>query len=38
MQTLLVPGTELRLVLYSAEPGSPSAAALERLRVDGTGA
>ncbi|WP_030380339.1 MULTISPECIES: helix-turn-helix transcriptional regulator [unclassified Streptomyces] len=38
VQTLLVPGTELRLVLYSAEPGSPSAAALERLRVDGTGA
>jgi len=30
-QTLLVPGTELRLVLYSAEPGSPSATALDRL-------
>lgn len=31
VQTLLVPGTELRLVLYSAEPGSASAAALDRL-------
>ncbi|WP_308403673.1 MmyB family transcriptional regulator [Streptomyces niphimycinicus] len=29
-QTLL-PGTDLRLVMYTAEPGSPSAAALTRL-------
>ncbi|MCS7477748.1 helix-turn-helix transcriptional regulator [Umezawaea endophytica] len=29
-QTLLVPGTDLRLVLYTADPGSPSAAALAR--------
>jgi transcriptional regulator with XRE-family HTH domain len=27
-QTLLLPGTDLRLVLYTADPGSPSAAAL----------
>ncbi len=27
-QTLLVPGTDLRLVVYTADPGSPSAAAL----------
>ncbi|GAA1938841.1 helix-turn-helix transcriptional regulator [Amycolatopsis minnesotensis] len=30
-QTLLVPGTDLQLVMYTAEPGSPSAAALARL-------
>ncbi|WP_254125679.1 helix-turn-helix transcriptional regulator [Amycolatopsis sp. CA-230715] len=30
-QTLLVPGTELQLAMYTAEPGSPSAAALARL-------
>jgi transcriptional regulator with XRE-family HTH domain len=30
-QTLLLPGTGLRLVLYSAEPGSPSATALAQL-------
>ncbi|GAA0981229.1 helix-turn-helix transcriptional regulator [Streptomyces rhizosphaericus] len=30
-QTLLLPGTDLRLVMYTAEPGSPSAAALARL-------
>ncbi|WP_153031037.1 helix-turn-helix transcriptional regulator [Amycolatopsis sp. YIM 10] len=30
-QTLLLPGTELQLVMYTAEPGSPSAAALARL-------
>ncbi|WP_233507087.1 MmyB family transcriptional regulator [Spongiactinospora gelatinilytica] len=30
-QTLLVPGTDLRLVLYTAQPGGPSAAALARL-------
>ncbi len=30
-QTLLLPGTDLRLVLYTAEPGTPSAAALARL-------
>ncbi|WP_026360235.1 helix-turn-helix transcriptional regulator [Amycolatopsis nigrescens] len=30
-QTLLLPGTDLRLVLYTAEPGSPSATALARL-------
>ncbi|MFJ8768849.1 MmyB family transcriptional regulator [Streptomyces clavifer] len=27
-QTLLMPGTNLRLVLYTADPGSPSATAL----------
>jgi transcriptional regulator with XRE-family HTH domain len=31
VQTLLVPGTDLRLVLHTAEPGSPSATALARL-------
>lgn len=30
-QTLLLPGTALRLVIYTADPGSPSAAALARL-------
>lgn len=30
-QTLLLPGTDVRLVIYTAEPGSPSAAALDRL-------
>ncbi|AEM85843.1 helix-turn-helix transcriptional regulator [Streptomyces violaceusniger] len=30
-QTLLLPGTDLQLVMYQAEPGSPSAAALARL-------
>ncbi len=30
-QTLLVPGTSLRLVLYTADPGSPSATALAEL-------
>ncbi|ALG14717.1 helix-turn-helix transcriptional regulator [Kibdelosporangium phytohabitans] len=30
-QTLLLPGTDLRLVMYTAEPGSPSAAALAQL-------
>ena len=35
-QTLLVPGSDLRLVLYTAEPGSPSAAALARLGTRGT--
>ncbi|MFJ9483635.1 hypothetical protein ACIRRI_53665 [Streptomyces mirabilis] len=30
-QTLLLPGTDLRLVMYTAEPGSSSAAALARL-------
>ncbi|MEV0123243.1 hypothetical protein AB0I16_17210 [Streptomyces sp. NPDC050703] len=30
-QTLLLPGTDLRLVMYTAEPGSPSAATLTRL-------
>ncbi|RBQ15914.1 transcriptional regulator [Spongiactinospora rosea] len=30
-QTLLVPGTDLRLVLYTAQPGGASAAALARL-------
>lgn len=30
-QTLLLPGTDVRLVIYTAEPGSPSAAALARL-------
>lgn len=33
--TLLVPGTELRLELYTAEPGSRSAAALARLGARG---
>ncbi len=31
-QTLLLPGTDLRLVLYTAEQGSPSAAALDLMR------
>ncbi|MHA6626226.1 helix-turn-helix transcriptional regulator [Pseudonocardia sichuanensis] len=35
-QTLLVPGTDLRLVLYTADPGSPSATALARLGASGT--
>jgi transcriptional regulator with XRE-family HTH domain len=30
-QTLLLPGSDLQLVMYTAEPGSPSAAALARL-------
>jgi transcriptional regulator with XRE-family HTH domain len=30
-QTLLMPGTSLRVVLYTAEPGSPSATALAEL-------
>jgi transcriptional regulator with XRE-family HTH domain len=30
-QTLLLPGTDLRLVIYTADPGSPDAAALARL-------
>ncbi|ANZ43267.1 transcriptional regulator [Lentzea guizhouensis] len=30
-QTLLLPGTDLQLVMYTAEPGSPSAAALAQL-------
>lgn len=30
-QTLLLPGTDLQLVMYTAEPGSPSAAALAGL-------
>lgn len=30
-QTLLMPGTSLRLVLYTADPGSPSATALAKL-------
>nr|WP_202487883.1 helix-turn-helix transcriptional regulator [Streptomyces sp. SID8354] len=30
-QTLLLPGTNLQVVMYTAEPGSPSAAALARL-------
>lgn len=34
-QTLLVPGTGLQLVMYTAEPGSPSAAALARLGTSG---
>ena len=34
-QTLLLPGTDLRLVMYTAEPGSPSAAALARLATCG---
>ncbi|WCN05201.1 MmyB family transcriptional regulator [Streptomyces sp. M92] len=29
-QTLLMPGTSLRLVLYTADPGSPSATALAK--------
>lgn len=41
-QTLLLPGTGLQLVMYTAEPGSPSAMALARLlepaRRDGHGA
>jgi transcriptional regulator with XRE-family HTH domain len=32
-QTLLLPGTDLQLVMYTAEPGSPSAAALARLET-----
>ncbi|MFD2793866.1 helix-turn-helix transcriptional regulator [Promicromonospora vindobonensis] len=34
-QTLLMPGTSLRLVLYTADPGSPSAATLSRLGSSG---
>ncbi|GAA5172328.1 helix-turn-helix transcriptional regulator [Pseudonocardia eucalypti] len=30
-QTLLIPGSDLRLVIYTADPGSPSAAKLARL-------
>jgi hypothetical protein len=30
-RTLLLPGTDLRLVIYTADPGSASAAALARL-------
>lgn len=32
-QTLLLPGSDLQLVMYTAEPGSPSAAALARLET-----
>ncbi|UED83292.1 helix-turn-helix transcriptional regulator [Streptomyces profundus] len=32
--TLLVPGTDLRLAVYSAEPGTASATALDRLTTD----
>jgi hypothetical protein len=35
-QTLLVPGTDLRLVICTADPGSPSAAALARLGAAGS--
>lgn len=35
-QTLLMPGTSLGLVLYTADPGSPSAAALAQLDHPGT--
>jgi transcriptional regulator with XRE-family HTH domain len=34
-QTLLLPGSDQRLVMYTAEPGSPSAAALARLGAPG---
>jgi hypothetical protein len=34
-QTLLLPGSDLQLVMYTAEPGSPSAAALARLETRG---
>ncbi|BCL30966.1 transcriptional regulator [Streptomyces aurantiacus] len=34
-QTLLLPGTDLRLVMYTAQPGSSSAAALARLGTHG---
>ncbi len=34
-QTLLLPGSGVRLVMYTAEPGSPSAAALDRLGTGG---
>ena len=34
-QTLLLPGSDLQLVMYTAEPGSPSAAALARLETCG---
>ncbi|WP_253768972.1 helix-turn-helix transcriptional regulator [Goodfellowiella coeruleoviolacea] len=34
-QLLLLPGSDLQLVLYTAEPGSPSAAALARLDTHG---
>jgi hypothetical protein len=34
-QTLLLPGTDLQLVMYTAETGSPSAAALARLGTHG---
>jgi hypothetical protein len=30
-QTLLLPGTDLQLAMYTAEPGSPSADALAQL-------
>jgi hypothetical protein len=32
-QTLVMPGTDLRLVMYTADPGSPDAAALARLEA-----
>lgn len=32
-QTLLLPGTDLQLVMYTPDPGSPSAAALARART-----
>ncbi|GAA4965394.1 transcriptional regulator with XRE-family HTH domain [Nonomuraea thailandensis] len=35
-QTLLLPGTDLRMVIYTARPGSPSAAALARLAARDT--
>ncbi|MEU0145067.1 helix-turn-helix transcriptional regulator [Streptomyces sp. NPDC006288] len=34
-QTLLMPGSGLRLILYTADPGSPSATALARLGTPG---
>jgi hypothetical protein len=37
-ETLLLPGTDLRLVLYTADPGSPSATALARLGSTSGGA
>ncbi|MFI1198619.1 hypothetical protein ACH4VR_03955 [Streptomyces sp. NPDC020883] len=34
-QTLVLPGTNRQLVMYTAEPGSPSATALARLATHG---
>ncbi|WP_280266408.1 helix-turn-helix transcriptional regulator [Nocardia wallacei] len=34
-QTLLLPGTDLQLAMYTADPGSPTATALTRLGVQG---